>query len=177
MLRLDHVLVLREDVGDVLSFAFRGRRWSIYTFLISITLLVGTIVIKGLPDVHYKEYLIPGGYVASAAFIWSSIYSFYTKITLDIDSAGRLVRYRKSNIFGDNEWERGFSDFSEIRIWRPGRKSFFKVILRIKDNQEIPLGTNEAGTLNLDRSKEIAERISKVMGLPVIEESTVRREL
>ncbi len=179
MLRLDHVLVQRGNKNDGLSFSFRGKTWSIYTALISIALLVGTIVINDMDaaKVQFKEYLVPGGYVATALFIWSSIYSYFTKIELNIDRLKRVVGYRKSNFFGTKKWEKGFDSFIEVRIWRPGRKSFLKLVLRMKDKQEIPLGTSEAGILDIEKAKELAEHISKVMNIPVIEEPTVRWEL
>jgi len=176
MLRQDHVLVQLEGKNDNLSFAFRSKNWSIYSALISIVLLVGTFLINDMDSakVHFKEYLVPGGYVATALFIWSSIYSYFTKIELEIDKHKRVVEYRKSNFFGTKKWEKGFDNFIEVRIWRPGNNSFFKVVLRMKDKQEIPLGTSEAGILNVEKARKLAEYISKAMNIPVIEEAMVR---
>ena len=173
MLRHDHVLVQQqENNGNCLSFAFRGMRWSVYSSLIAIVLFIGTIMIKGMDnnDIHYKEFLVPGGYLFSGLFIWSSIYSYFTKILLGIDGDRKIVKYRKSNFFGTKEWTKEFDSFTEVRLWLPGKTSFWKVLLRTKDDQEIPLGTSEVGVMGIDRARKMAESIAAIMNVRIIEE-------
>lgn len=177
MLRLDNVLVQQASERNCLLFAFRGKYWSVYTLVISIALFIGTSKIRGIDSVHFKEYLVLGGYILGCLFIWSSIFSYFKTALLTIDGDRRIVEYRSSSVFGKEEWTKDFSDFSEVRIWRPGRKSFLKVVLRLKDNEEIPLGTSEAGIFGSERAQEIARSIAVIMDISIIEEPTVSWKL
>lgn|GEM_PF-6527976 len=88
-----------------------------------------------------------------------------------------MVRYRNSNFYGQKHWKKDFTDFCDVRIWRPGRKSFLIVVLRLKDKQEIPLGSNEAGMASLDKAQALAKELAAIMDLPVVEEPTVHWQL
>ena len=104
MLRSDPVFVQQEGAGDELSFGFRGRICSLITFVIAVLLIVGANVIG--EGVRHRSLLIPGCYVFSALFVWSSIYSYFTIKTLRIHAAEKVVKYSKSNFMGTDEWER-----------------------------------------------------------------------
>ena len=80
------------------------------------------------------------------------------------------MKYRKSNFFGTKEWTKEFDSFTEVRLWLPGKTSFWKVLLRTKDNQEIPLGTSEGGVKGIDRTRKMAESIAVIMNVRIIEE-------
>ena len=53
MLRLDNVLVQKENNGNNLSFIFRSKRWSMYTFVIAILLIVGATIIDEVDNVRF----------------------------------------------------------------------------------------------------------------------------
>lgn len=72
MLRFDHILVQQKSDKNSLSFSFRGKRWSVYSFIIAMALFVGTVIVSDINNVLYKEFLVPGGYLFSCLFIWSS---------------------------------------------------------------------------------------------------------
>jgi len=173
MIRLDDVLVLQTSEPSCLSFAFRGRYWSVYTLLISIALLIAASRIRGIETVPFREYLVPGGYLFAGLFACSSLFSYFRSARLLIDGNAKIVSYRSSGLFGKRQWSKAFSEFSEVRIWRPGRRSFLKVLLRLADNQEISLGTSEAGIFGLEKARALAAGIAAIMHIPVLEEATV----
>ena len=168
MRRSDQVLVQQEGDGDELSFGVRRRVCSLITVVLAVLMLVGANAIG--EGVRHRGLLVPGFYVFFALFVWSSIYSYFTIKTLRIHGAEKVVKYRKSNFMGTDEWTRAFPDFGEIRISSRGNKSFRRVILGLKDEQEIPLGTSEVGVFGIDRARNMANHIARIMGLAVVEE-------
>lgn len=175
MLRLDTILVAQQASGsNQLSFAFRGKRWGIYSSAIALVLLWITSVLHARNNLEFREYLVPGGYLFSCLFMWSAIYSYFTTKVLTFDGIKKVATFHTVNPFGTKDRIMDFSAFSEIRLWRPGRKSFIVVVLRMHDGQEIPLGTSEAGCLGHKKALDIARKLSEIISIPVMEESTVR---
>ena len=180
MLRLSHILVQQPGTDSQLRFQFRPANWSIYAFIMAVLFALGAFVFEDMEQVRFKEVLIPVMYAAAGLFAWSSLYSYCTRIRLEIDGDELAVRYHKSNSlvkFINREWRKSFAEFESVRIWRPGRRSFLVVVLRLRDKQEIPLGTSEAGILGLDEARRMAENIAALIGVPVLEEPTAQRKL
>jgi hypothetical protein len=173
--RDDNILVLQENKQARLVFSFRGKHWSLYSLILSVIVLIGTLFVESLEQVAYKSYLVPGGYVFTVLFLYSSLYSYFSTKELIIDSANKLVKYRKSDLYGQNKWAKPFSECIGILICRPGKKSFLIVLLQTQDMHEIPLGINEAGISSVKKAREIANNIGNRMSLQVIEEPSVER--
>jgi len=177
MMRKNNILVLDAEDAHHFTFVFRGKRWSLYTLVIAIAVLVGTLAVSHQSHIRHRDLLVPGGYVAVCLFLWSSFYSYFARRVLEIDGYGKVIKYYASSVFGKKEWIKGFAEFEDVRIWRPERESFLVIILRMINRQEIPLGTSEAGIFGLDKAQKIAQSIATMMNIPLVVENTARNRL
>ncbi len=173
MLRTDALLIYRPDIKHNLTFVFRGKRWTVYTILLAILVFIGTHAISHMVHVQYRDILVPGGYVVGCLLCWSSISNYFTSKVLEFNPTLKRVQYQASSLFGKTEWDKDFAEYIQVRLWRPERASFIVIVLRLRDGEEIPLGTSEAGIFGVDKARTIAKHIAEILNVPMIEERTV----
>lgn len=176
--RDDHVLALREQDDERLTFAFR----SLHMAALVAAFAVGAALAVWLLGAELRE---AGGlyygfaWFLAAAFALSAVLSLFVSSRLEIDGARSLATYHYSSAFSQRSWRKAFGDFEEIRVYRPkagtgaGRAALLKVLLKLRDGQEIPLGTGFLGVYGKRQARELADRLGALMSLPVIEEPSV----
>ena len=115
------------------------------------------------------------------AFWWGVIFSLTLRSNLEIDQSQGKVRYRLSTLFQNQKWEKVFSEFQDVRIFRPGtgdgRAVMLKVLLRSKEGEEIPLGTSLFGVYQKQKARLLAQQVAEIMSLRVIEESSIKTKI
>jgi hypothetical protein len=162
-----------------MNFVYKSQK---YAFLFGVFAVALSYVVWRFGDeiknVHIYIYWF--SFFLAGALCFGAITTLWTNCRLEIDASRKKVSYSLSTLFGKTEWKRNFDDFKEIRIYRPiagagnaGHASFLKVLLTTAKGEEIPLGTGMLGTNNKQKARNLAEKMSNIMSLSVIEEPSV----
>ena len=171
----DNVLVLSDSHENNLVFKFRSKLWAGATLVLGSGIFLGAFFLpqemKSF-DVSRKMFFLFG--FLMAVF---SLLSLFINITLELNVSNGKVEYLKKTLFGKTQWKKSFGEFEHLRIIRPKRKSFCKILLVLKDGQAIPLGTSEAGIYGSDNARGLAKTIGNSTNLPIIEDPAVTRRV
>jgi len=176
--RNDPVLVLVASSNEQMCFAFPSRQMALLIGMFAIAaglaiLLHGDELIeKSILSYWFLCFLI-------VAFLWGTIFSLNMQCRLQIDQSQQKVYYFLSNLFRKKQWEKVFSDFQEVRIFRPGtgdgRAAMLKILLKSKQGEEIPLGKSLFGIYRQQEARQLAQKIANMMSLMLIEESSIEK--
>ena len=179
--RDDHVLALREQEPERLVFAFRASHMAALVAAFA----VGAALAAWLFEVELRrahELIHVFTWLLAAAFAFSAVFSLFLTTTLEIDGRHRTLTYRYASLFRRRSWQKGFADVEEIRVYRPkagtgaGRAALLKVLVRLHDGQEIPLGTGFLGIYGKRQARELADRLGELLSATVIEEPSVEHQ-
>ena len=177
--RDDNALTLTNDSSEKMDFVYKSKKYAVLfgLFAISLCYVVWRFgdEIKNVHIYIYWFLLFLAG-----ALIFGTITTIWTNCRLEIDASRRKVSYSLSTLFGKTTWESNFDVFKEIKIYRPiagvgsaGHSAFFKVLLITEKGDEIPLGTGMFGVDGKQKARQFADRVSKIMSLSVIDESSI----
>ncbi len=174
--RDDNALTLTNDDLKKMNFVYKSKKHAVLFGLFAIAL---SYVIWRFSDeiknIHVYVYWF--SFFLAGALCFGTITTLWTNCRLEIDASIKKVSYSLSTLFGKTEWKRDFGDFKEIRIYRPiassgnaGHAAFLKVLLITAKGEEIPLVAGISGTNNKQKTRKLAEKMSNIMSLRVIEE-------
>ena len=109
-------------------------------------------------------------------FLYSSLYSFMADQVLVVDGTNRSLHFHKRNLYGRVEWDRGGDQFTDIRVFRPGRiesasASNWSIMLVASDGLRLFLGENEFGALSRKRAMALAENVGRLTGIETTAET------
>jgi len=175
--RDDNSLTLINDKPEKMAFLYQSKKYAILfgIFAITFSYLLWRF---GNEIKNVNIYIYWFSFALAGALFLGTITTLLTNCILEIDASRKKVSYSLTTLFGKTEWERNFDYFKEIRIYRPmtssgnaGHAAFLKVLLTTGKGEEIPLGTGMLGTNNKQKTRKLAEKISNIMSLSVIEEA------
>lgn len=177
--RNDPVLILVTFDNNRMDFVFPARQMALLfgAFAVAAALALlfhgGELREKSMFSYWFLCFL-------EVAFIWGTISALNTRCRLQIDRSKQSVYYFLSSLFRQQEWEKYFNDFEEIRLFRPetgdGRSGLLKIILKSKDGEEIPLGRSLFGIYRKTEARRLAKELATLMSLNVIEESSTQKK-
>ncbi|GAB4223390.1 MAG: hypothetical protein Kow0062_23410 [Acidobacteriota bacterium] len=176
--RDDNALTLASRGPGRLAFTYRSRMHALLFGAFAIVLIY--VVWRygdTMRSVHSAVYWFSVFLAVSLSI--GTLITLSTRCRLDIDASGRQVRYSRSTPFGKVDWQRDFGEFKEVRIYRPlsgsgraGHASHLKVLLTTTAGEEIPLGVSLGGTSRRE-ARDLAQNISEIMSLTIVEESSL----
>ena len=158
-------MVLKEESDRRLLFRFQSLRWAVITLIISLCLEVGAYY------AFSRSGLALGIIIVALAllFLYSSVYSWTAYQFLEIDLQAQNAHYVERNLYRRINKTIPFSDFQEIRIFRPlvsGRTAKnWVTALETNSGGSFVIGRSEFGALTYQSAKELAERLAKMMDI------------
>lgn len=169
--RSGSVLVLMDQNTDRMIFEFRGKRWSIITFALALISGIGLYTASAYSK--YPALLAVLALIFASLFIYASIHNYFAQRKLIIDNKKHSIRYIRKDLFQNDDWERPFSNFRELRVFRniagsgTGKSAWLRLSLVDKNDNNIILGTNELGFFGKEKALRIAEDVSSLTALPL----------
>ncbi|MBD3293353.1 MAG: hypothetical protein GF393_10545 [Armatimonadia bacterium] len=168
MRRSDNVLVLTESDSQRLVFSFRTGVWSLITLIPALGWGAAALFL-GEQMGESARWAVPVCWAAFALFLYSTVYSLFARLTLEINGRDGVVQYRSRSLYRQDSWMKPFSAFDTIRLIRGQHANYPRIILSTQD-EEIPLALAELGKLRSQPTEDLARRIAEIMGLEVVEE-------
>ena len=163
------IMVLEEDGEERQTYRFHGTRWALFTLAIGIALSSGLTIAWTHGQPWYVESLL--GLFAALMF-YSTLYSLHADQWLEVDGRSRAIAFHKANFYGLTDWRRDGSAFRAVRVFRAsGRAATWSILLVGDDGLGLHVGENALGSLRRERALEIANKIGRLAGIPVIEGS------
>ncbi len=165
-------MVLTNESPHKLLFEFNSTLWGYVTLLISGILGVATyfaLLKVGLSNVIPFIF----GFFC-LLFLYSSIYSFKLRRSLEINGADHVVEYKESSLYKGKKWRKDFQSFKSIKAFRPlstatssgGRRAINWSIQLISNDDEIfDIGYSQFGAANRKKAEELIHRIATIMGI------------
>jgi hypothetical protein len=161
------IMVLEEDGEERQTYRFHGKRWALFTFVISIALVGATALARSKGRGWPIEAFL-GAFAALTSY--STLYSLHANQWLEIDGRERAIRFHKENFYGLVDWRRDGSAFDAVRVFRANaRAANWSILLVASDGLGLNVGENALGSLRRERALEIANKIGRLAGIPVIE--------
>lgn len=161
------IMVLEDDGEERQTYRFHGKRWAIFTFVLSIA-LVGAMVLARSKGRAWPVEAFLG--VLAALTFYSTLYSLHANQWLEIDGRDRAIRFHKENFYGLVDWRRDGSAFDAVRVFRANaRAANWSILLVGSDGLGLNLGENALGSMRHERALEIANKVGRLAGIPVIE--------
>lgn len=177
--RDDNALTLNTETPEQINFVYQSKK---HAFLFGIFAISLAYVVFQFSDEIKNTHIYVYWFCCflAGALFFGTISTFLTNCNLEIDKTKKQVRYSLFSLFGKDKWERNFDAFKEIKIYRPisgpnsaGHAAFLKILLTTNKGEEIPLGTGMLGTANQQKVKQLTNKLSEIMSLNVIEESSL----
>ena len=177
--RNDPVLILVRFDNNRMDFAFPSRQMGLllgtFTFAAGLALLFHSSEVREKSMFSYWFL-----WLLEIAFTWGTISALNTNCRLAIDRSKETVSYFLSSLFRQQKWEKLFSEFQEVRIFRPatgdGRSGLLKILLKSTEGEEIPLGKSLFGIYRKTEAQRLANKLATMMSLTVIEESSIEKK-
>lgn len=169
----DHALVLKESDGLRMLFAFQGFAWGLSTLVLAAAAMLFTVEVLWSGPPGYRL----AGVGVSLLFLYSTLFSFHARRSLEILGTRRIVRYTHQTLQRRESWEKAFSEFEAVVLARPVRRNRWgvAVLLKTRDGEHLPLGTNASGWASPSNAKALADAVAGIMGLPVVGAAPLRR--
>ena len=161
------IMVLEEDGEERQTFRFHGKRWALFTFVICVALAAAMVLARSKGGPWIVEAFL--GAFAALTF-YSTLYSLRADQWLEIDGRDRAIRFHKESFYGLVDWRRDGSAFDAIRVFRANARAVnWSILLVAGDGLGLSLGENALGSLRRERALEIANKVGRLAGIPVIE--------
>lgn len=165
-------MVLTQENPHKLLFQFKSILWGWITLFISFALAIATYFALLTDE---TSWVALGTFVLfTLLFLYSSIYSFKLRRSLEINKREQLVKYKESSLYKNLQWQKGFQSFKEIKTFRPlttatspgGRRALNWSIQLISNEDEIfDLGYNQFGAMKRQKAEELVGRIAALMDI------------
>jgi len=163
------IMVLEEDGEERQTYRFHGTRWALFTLAIGIALTSGLTIAWTRGQSWYVEAFL--GVFAALSF-YSTIYSLHADQWLEVDGRSRAITFHKESFYGLVDWRREGNAFRAVRVFRASaRAANWSILLVGDDGPGLHVGENALGSLRRERALEIALKIGRLAGIPVIEGS------
>lgn len=166
-------MVLTDDNSGRLLFSFNSKLWGYITLGAGCVLATGTYYAANEEGGHWLITSFFG--LLTLLFLYSSLYSFRLRRSLEIDGTSKVVNYNESGLYHTVAWRKNFSEFTEVKGFRPittageggAKKAKSWAIQLTAANGEIfPLGFNQFGALHRDKAEILVLRIAQLMKIP-----------
>lgn len=160
------VMVLKESSDARLRFLFRSLLWGIGTTPFAVLLCY---LACGMTYHHDAPlYLRIFVYILAMAFTYSTIKSFTTSRSLEIDFIRRVVILYEKTLFSETTRSDGFDQFRRITVCRSDVNSAnYAIVLEYKDGWMEYLGWSEFGAMSLAKAMELVNKIAPPMGIEI----------
>ena len=165
-------MVLTKENPYKLLFEFKSVLWGCITLFISIFLGIATYFAFMRDDSGWIILAILG--IFSLLFLYSSVYSFKLRRSLEIDNLEQVVKYKESSLYKNISWRKDFQNFRLIKAFRPlttatssgGRPAITWIIQLISNEGEVfDIGYNQFGAMNRNKAEVLLKRIATIMNI------------
>ena len=160
------VMVLKESSDARLRFLFRSRLWGIGT-----TPFAGLLCFLAWQMTHRQDvplFIRIFIYILAIAFTYSTIRSFTTSRSLDIDFSRKVVILHEKTLFSETNRSDGFDQFKRITVGRSEyRSTNYGILLEYKDGWIEYLGWSEFGAMSLAKAMELVDKIAPKMEIEI----------
>lgn len=166
------IMVLVHESPDKLLFKFSSTLWGFVTLFISLILGVGTYYALFRENTSWIILVIL--LLLTLLFLYSSIYSFKLKRTLEINNTGQFVKYTLSNLYKNINWHKEFGDFRSVKVFRPvstinspgvTRAKNWYIQIIANDGEIFQVGYNQFGSISRRKAEQLMDRIAGMMDI------------